>query len=415
MFFFFGDKELKAMDESNSGKEQAENSVNQNEEKQLHGQNGITSLEQMVETLKNRDYIVEYTKNYSIGDPEKDDKQFKSQFMIEFQDSDEWLLHSTTTIRDRIKQQQWDFSNIKRLNAYVKKGYVVVPDGMDPDEQKKATQYNESIVNGKIVSAVDGVVTLSEAYSLVEHKGAELLSSGKAHAILGLHFEEKIADAINNRQNFEKWNGDDPLAVGYLYNLFSGLVEKFDLNPNSVRKLTATTKIPKLESGGSPKTDVLIVAYFVDGSRKNYTISCKRSNAKSVSMHEYTADDFASVLNPSDMELREYLLEFQKAGGITELGKQKAEELEEILSQYNEKLTRWVLAGEGGEGDPDTQWAQYIMLLDDESGAVSIYTINEYIIHLEEQGAKGQLGTYFAWTYPSSGKGKRIQLKGKMI
>ncbi len=414
MFFIFNDDEEQDNEKKN-GDESTQQEVNQNEDKLTHGLNGISSLSQMVETLKNRDYIVEYTKDYSIGDPDKDSKQFKAQFLIEFQDTDQWLLHSTTSIRDRIKQQQWDFSNIKRLNSYVKKGYVVVPDGLEEDERKKAEKYNANIQDEKIVSAVDGVVSMSEAYSLIEHKGADLLGSGRAHAILGLHFEEKIADSMNNVQNFEKWTGANSLAVGYLYDLFLGIIDKFDLKPQNVRRIKATTDIPKLESGGSPKTDVLINVELVDGSSSNYTISCKRSNAKSVSMHEYTAEIFSKVLNPDDLYLRDLLLEFQKAGGVNELGKEKSKELEAALASYNDKLTRWVIAGEGGEGDPDIQWAKYIMLLDDQTGGVSIYSINEYIMHLLEKGAKGQLGTYFSWTYPSGGKGKRIQLKGKML
>lgn len=43
-----------------------------------------------------------------------------------------------------------------------------------------------------------------------------------------------------------------------------------------------------------------------------------------------------------------------------------------------------------------------------------IRTVDEYISEIMNH-VNGQLGTPFQWTYPSGGKGKRIQLKCKLI
>ena len=40
-----------------------------NENKKIHGANGISSLEQMIESLKAKDYIVAWQKKYRIADP----------------------------------------------------------------------------------------------------------------------------------------------------------------------------------------------------------------------------------------------------------------------------------------------------------------------------------------------------------
>lgn len=382
--------------------------------KNKHGANGIESLKDMVESLKDMDYIVEATPNYRIADPQYGNKQFFFQYMIEFQNQDQWILHSTTTVRDRINAQQWHAEHIKRLNKYVEKAYVIVPDAMDDKEKATAEAYNENIQKKKIFSAIDGVVPFATAYNMIEKKATEMMSSGVAHAKLGLHFEQKLVDALNNQQNFEKWKNNDETAVGYLYELYVDVMKKLRIKKEEVICFVATSDIPKLPSGGTPKTDVLLEVRKEE-STDYYTFSCKRSNSDWVSVHEYTADAFSTVLNPTDNELRDLLIDFQAVGGVKALGAEKEERLVQRLAPYADKLSKWVLGGIGGEGDEQKQWADYIVTLNDNSGDYSIHSVDEYIIECERRGVSGQLGTLFKWTYPSGGKGKRIQLKGKMI
>lgn len=388
-----------------------EDNANKNE----HGANGITSLEQMIDSLRAMDYIVASQKRYRIADPDYEEEQFYFQFLIEFQDNEQWILHHTTSIRDRITEQQWHSEHIKRLNAYVKKAYVVVPDGLDSKEKANATNYNDKIVGKKIYSALDGVVPFESIYRMIEHKATGLMESGKAHAKLGLHFEEKLVDSLNNSQNLNKWKNTSTTSVGYLYALFADVMSTLRMRPAEVSYVTATSDIPKLPSGGSPKTDVLLEVRKVDGTEEVYTFSCKRSSADRVSVHEYTADAFSKVLNPEDEELRKLLIEFQTVGGVRGMNPSNASLLEKRLTVYRDRLSKWVLGGIGGEGDPNIQWASHIITVNENTNSYKIKTIGDYIMEYDKQGVKGQLGTPFQWTYPSGGKGKRIQLKGKMI
>lgn len=388
--------------------------MDENTNKNLHGAKGIESLDGMVDSLRAMDYIVEAKKNYSIADPNHQIKQFKFQYLIEFQDREQWILHHTTSIRDRINCQQWHSEHIKRLNEYVKKAYVVVPDEMNEREARKAKTYNDRIIEKKIYSSLDGVLSFDAMYSLIEKKAVDLLSSGQAHAKLGLNFEKKLVDALNNHQNLDKWKNDSEIAVGYLYSLYLAILKKLNLKKDEVIALKATSQIPKLPSGGTPKTDVHL-SVWTNNDNKNFTFSCKRSDSSWVSVHEYTADTFSKVLNPNDEELRKLLVEFQNAGGAKALGEEKGDRLSAIMKQYSDKLSEWVLGGIGGEGNEKIQWAKYIITLDETNNTYSIYTVKEYINQCKEQGVKGQFGTLFKWTYPSGGKGKRIQLKGKML
>lgn len=387
---------------------------NENANKNEHGANGISSLEQMIDSLKEKDYIVMSKKKYRVADPDYEEEQFYFQFLIEFHDKEQWILHSTTSIRDRITEQQWHSEHIKRLNESVKKAYVIVPDSLDTKEKTNAINYHEKIEQKKIYSALDGVIPFEMAYRMIEHKAISLMESGKAHAKLGLNFEKKLVDALNNSQNFDKWKNNSNTAVGYLYSLYIDVLRKLQIDPDEVLSIYATSDIPKLPLGGMPKTDVCVEIDTLHG-KLNYTFSCKRSSANRVSIHEYTADSFAKVLNPEDEELRLLLVDFQTVGGVRAMQPQNAVRLEKCLSIYKEKLAKWVLAGIGGEGDPKVQWASHIITVNEKTNQYKVCTIDEYIQEYDIQGVMGQLGTPFQWTYPSGGKGKRIQLKGRML
>ena len=97
------------------------------------------------------------------------------------------------------------------------------------------------------------------------------------------------------------------------------------------------------------------------------------------------------------------------------MGEEKAEEMLICMEKYLVQLSRRVIGGVGGEGDSSTQWAEYIITLDERNNHYSIHTVDEYIEECIRQNVKGQFGTLFRWTYPSGGKGKRIQLKGKIV
>lgn len=388
--------------------------MEENINKSLHGAKGIEALDNMVNTLQELGYIKIVKKNYSIADPDFGEAQFKFQYLIEFRDKEQWILQHTTSIRDRINCQQWHSENIKRLNPHVKKAYVVVPDGLSEAEWRKVLNYHNKIASRSIYSALDGIFPLGTAYYMIEQKAASLLPDGTAHAKLGLGFEDKLAGVLDDKQNFEKWKYNATTSTGYLYPLYLDVLKILGLKKEEVIALKATSDIPKLPSGGQPKTDVLLYAETEQGIR-NYTFSCKRSNSSWVSVHEYTADAFARVLNPDDTHLKELLYEFQQAGGSKAMGVQKSEEFEECIKKYSDVLSRWVIGGAGGEGDRNTQWAEYIITFNENQNTYSIHTVEGYIEECKRQDVKGQFGTLFKWTYPSKGKGKRIQLKGKIL
>lgn len=387
----------------------------ENFNKNEHGKKAKKALEELIINLKDEDYIVDYQINYRVRDPRYAEEQFFFQSRVKFRDSDEWILHSTTSIRDRITEQQWNSENIKRINSYVKKAYVVVPDNLEEKDKKAADGYNDKIVHEKIYSALDGVVPLSKVASLIENKGIEQMERGHARAKLGLSYEKRVTEAMNCVENWNVWKKNGGFATGYHYDIFKKIVDKLGLYPDRVSSFYATTQIPSLPGGGRPKTDVLLHIRMIDGEEETATFSCKRSSAEWVSVHEYKSDDFAEVLDSENALLELYLLLFQQKGGIKEMGEGAAEGLEREMKKYSDKLARWVFGGINGDGDPDTQWASHIITYSDITFEAKVFTIDEYIKECKRSGVMGQFGTLFKWTYPSKGKGKRIQLKGKVL
>jgi len=387
--------------------------MGENKDKNIHGLNARKALKNMLNAMQEHSFISRVEENYTIYDkafPKKD--QFKAPYLIEFQDEEQWILFSTTSIRDRMKQQEWDTSNIKRLNESVKKAYVVVPDGIQEDELKSAKKYDQEIKERKRYSVLDGVETLEETAALIQYKGAPFLVYGSALAKMGNAFEEKVAAVLNDNQNFTKWKDGSKLVDGYYYPLFLQIVNKFHLDKDEVTNITATTNVPTLKTRGKAKTDVIVKVEINSIDGIIFTISCKRSEKNIVSVHEYSAERYATVLNPEDKELEELLKDFSNAGGINAYTKTR--ELTEKMYIYGEALARW---GVGGYGDPkliqpELQCADYILTYDAKESKYSIHELDEYInlCKLDEKNG-GHFGTIFRWTK----KKNNIQLKMKLL
>lgn len=389
--------------------------MSDNTEKSNRGRSGQENLKDIIESLQAKDYIVSYETDYRDGYKGFDPKQFFFQYLIEYANKESWILHSTTSIRsDRMNIQQWNAEHLKRLNGYIKKAYVVYPNGLSDKELRNAKNYQDKLEEGTQYSAVDGVVSQSEMYSIVERYALELLGNkGKALAKRGNNFESWVTEILNSTENFLKWKNNDSIKTGFVYDIFIRLVENMDLKKQDVVGINATNDVPRLPSGGKAKTDILVTVDTFDGEY-TFTYSCKKSGSDWVSAHEYSADQFVDALGIEEPDLVLALNDFQTVGTIEKLQKPSYEALSRRLSAYNEKLNKWVLGGIGGQGDPETQWAHNIITYNENTSSFRVESIEDYVESLERKGMTGNFGTLFRWTYPSGGLGKRIQLKMKV-
>ena len=390
-----------------------------NLDKNKHGLVSRDTLRNLLDLSKQLGYISSFTDKYRVGkEGYKNTSQFHPPFLITFSDGTQWIFFTTTTIRERVKASYWDTLNLKALNPKITRSYLVYPDSINPEEKKKAERKNARIIAYYEYSTLDGIISQDKVFNYIEEYALRGKSDGQVRDIQGNNFEARIAATLENPWNLKKWKTGDLNLEGMHYDIFESIVECFGLNRNTVSSISATSdksEIGLLPSGGPAKTDVLVHVYTTDNPEGDiYTISCKRSHGSSVSVHQYNADTFSRVLDPSNKELKELLTLFQRCGNMRDMGTEKVKRLTELLSPYIDTLSLWALGGNGGDGDMQTQWARYIITYDNNTGTTTIHKITDYCNLLRQKNTRGSFGTPFSWTFQGQ-RGTNIQLKCRII
>lgn len=391
-----------------------------NADKAKHGKSAQDSLATILKRCVDSGYLKQFKTEYRAGKKGYgNSKQFYAPFLIIFEDDSRWVLFTTTSMRtDRIKGQQWDAINLKDIDPLITHVYLVYPDGVAENVKREFLRQDKKYQDKNEYSVIDAIVSQDKISNMIESYALRNKNVGQIKDIQGNNFESRIADILNFTLNFDKWKSQDETIEGMHFDIFKDIVKCFGLPKDNIKKITATSnkkEIGRLPSGGNPKTDVLVTVYYEDGSNQHFSISCKRSSNKSVSVHQYNADTFADVLDKDNHRLRQLLKYFQKCGNLRDFGEENQIELTKILVPYVKKLSLWVLGGQGGEGNPETQNAKFILTYDNNNGTASIHQVEKYYQHLVDEGVNGHFGTPFSWTYPSKRKGKDIQLKCKII
>ena len=300
---------------------------------------------------------------------------------------------------------------MKLINANIKKSYIITPNALSEREQKNVNAYKKRIRQKQMYSSIDDILNQSELYTKVEKHALELADNkGCFYSKAGNNFEEWLVEILNNKENYIKWKNDDNLLTGYMFDYFVTIVNKIGLMKEIVIGMNATRNIPRLESNGMPKTDVLLTVNTSDGLKK-FTFSCKRCTLDSVAVHEYSAKQFVEVLGIKERELIDAIYNFQSVGSRKNMKPEFVNVMNEKMKLYNNSLAKWVFSGTGNE----IQRAKFLITYKSEEEKFALYEVGEYIAKLENSNVKGTFGTLFSWTYPSHGKGNRIQLKSRII
>lgn len=389
--------------------------------------------------------VSSYVRNYRIGIKGYENaSQFYAAFMIQFENRERWIVYSTTSCRsDRLKEQQWDADNIRRLDDSVSKAYLVFPDWALDKEIRAFRAMSSRYESRKDYSRLDAIVSATDLVSLVRSHAEEIRCSpkrgvefappaaapiaptevGRLLDFNGRKFENDVAVMLSDAWNLKKWNaGGSSVSGGVNYEAFERLMTVLGFVPGTVAAVRTHLgkEIGKLPSKGTPKTDVLAVMTMADGGEERRTISCKRPNdpnrSKAISCHQYKADAFADVLDSSDSRLRELLNVAQSVGcAVEHMKAEDVTELAERLAPHVRKLAEWAVEGTWGEGTQD-QIAKYIVTYLEDGNCFSACTTAEYVEALlkrpvrKRKGLVSGFGTPFSWTYQGD-RGTNIQLK----
>ena len=388
-------------------------SSEENQLKALHGVQARLTLDYIVAELENYGAFETHKDSPTYGYDNHDKSQFKADKEITASDGTEYILYSTNSIRsDRVKGQQWDAYNIKQIDGRIEYAYIIIP---DDDALKGGKAFRDKMRSGSMFSAIDDILTVEEFYEAEIAKYGERLKSGVRHDLEGRKFEELFCSILGSHENLNRFNGVG-IDIGYLYDTFYKVMRALGFEPGEIESIYATTDIPKLPSGGNPKTDVAAVINLQDGGKITTTFSLKDTSNTYVSVHQYSADDFADVLDPNNDQLRALLNEFQSAGCAKDMKPGTADKLRKELKPYLLDLDRWVFSGRGAVGVRSIQCAQYLVTKAKGTTNVEVHNIDSYCYAQEKlnKGTSG-FGTVFQWTYASGQRGKSIQLKAKII
>lgn len=389
-----------------------------NRKKSLHGYNAQLSLESMLMQLREKKYVKEITSPYNEWSQGNNrGYHLYAPFIISLFNGERWGLFSTTSYRsDRMKGTHWDSLLLKKYRGF-DKCYLIIADQTklleesEQDARKADKDIQRSYGYENDLAELDGAMTASDLYNMIEKLYLDSMSYGVRDAKAGDNFEQRIADVLNYDGNRVLWNGDE-LRVGKEWAVFSKLLTKWKC-PKDIRSIHATTDIPKLPSGGKPKTDILTVIEYGDGTEHRFTSSCKNSKKEFVTGHQYSADDFILALGIKEESLKACLRAFQEVGSekkLLEIDSDFSQDFARALQPYVKRLCRWVVTGEYGKYSTRDQIADYVLAFSKDSFAFEIYSSRAYIDRMLRE-SRGQFGTPFKWTYASGGKGKNIQLK----
>lgn len=390
--------------------------MNENKQKSVSGNNQDELLKSIVEDAKDKNYVSEYNYKYRVGDPNyKLQGQFFCPCIIHFSDGEKWLLYTSTSYRtDRAKEWHWDAFNIKRIDNTIGKAYLVYSESITDTEKQQFLKAKKAYTEKNGFYAIDDVFSERELEDEIQKRGLINTQSGLVHNLVGNSFEDQVVNILNNTDNLIKYKGIETekasVLPGRLYPLFTEILSKtIKDGKEKILSIDATCdkrRIGRLPSGGNPKTDILIKVFYEDNSSQIITISCKRSTTNAVSIHQYKAEDFASVLDPTNENLRNLIKEFQNNPTIRDFGTDNEKALTEALAPYLDKLIIWALSGQC-ENANENQVAQYLLFYNGSNYA--IHTTEEYAKRLKK--IKHHFGTPFSWTYASGQRGRSIQLK----
>lgn len=408
-----------------------------NKAKSMHGLENQQELYNILHNCLDNGYISDVVKEFRAGSIHAvNQSQFYAPFMIQFSDRSRWIIYTTTSFRsDRIKEQLWDALNLKEVDTNITKAILVYSDS-NPETAKFQKQ-NEKYKTLYEISSIDHIICFSELLEAIKgefYKGVQdeinldpniipitsdsldtILTNGQIWDKEGKNFEKQIATILSSSSYLTAWKNNKKLDDIH-FPFFEKLLNTFELTTRDILKIEATAekeKIGYLPSGGSPKTDVLVSIYDKQGNIQTITLSCKRSKKDSVSVHQYSADVFADVLDPNNESLRKLLNDFQYYGNAKDLPDGVAISLKTTLCPYLRKLTLWAIGGIGLETDNPIHYAQYVVSYQTTKEKFSVYSVENYCdILLQREGA---FGTPFYWTYASKHRGKCIQLKAPLL
>jgi hypothetical protein len=363
--------------------------------------------------------------------------QYKTNFVLETLDDKRIIINSSNSFRDRVKQDLYDFEGIMKHADIADK--IIASILLYPDEEFAANKtlqtFRYNAENKIAYCPATHILSFLELIEFLENHKAEVereevreehslrayqsARSGSNFGKKGNKFEKDVVDLLNSLEQLELYQQGSSFVDPIYSSIIKKLMFDYDLDGELPTVVQATNTIKKLSNGSNAKTDVIVRvetnAYYL-----SETVSIKNTSQKSVSCHDYRAEDFIRVLEISDTKLAEYFHFYQHFGSHKSFDEglpydYSVEEFEQLLKPYAERLVEWALTGKHDVQrliEPETQTSNYILINKPEEHRFTDF--DSYIKDIKRESKK-VYGVPLGWTYPSKKRGERIQLKMPVI
>lgn len=361
---------------------------------------------------------IEFNKGYAVGYPGKQ-KQFKMDYELVFPDlgSKRWLVKSTNSVRERVYGVEFFAQNILKIDDLVEKIFVVVPDSISEKEMLNKTRESKKRHNPTYVSFLTDILTVNELRKLILEETLANIPQGSRSNITGKDGEENLIELLNDRSNLLLWNNFTEHNVLYktsTFPIFKEILIKsgFIFGETLLTNVHAEKEKSRLLNNGQPKTDIFL-KILGEGCVSEHSISVKNTNSKSVTVHEGKVIDLISALDINKTSnLAEALLMFEKLGSEKVLKERNIEMYKTLhyeLKEFNKKLVEFFIFGLNSPLIANQRQISDIIIY---TNKFDVFLRDEYVdYYINNFKSKGQFGTPFKWTYPSKGKGKKVQIK----
>ncbi|MFF5996121.1 MspI family type II restriction endonuclease [Lysinibacillus sp. KU-BSD001] len=252
---------------------------------------------------------------------------------------------------------------------------------------------------------------------LYQHYNIANLSYGLKTDKLGDVYEDFICEIFKSTSNVIDLLKSDCIEKDIIIELF----QKIKIDPKKVTDIRASKDIPRRQSGGNPKTDVIVYVYLENDEILSVPISIKQTSARQVAFAEYDVETICREVGITDLRVKELMQKHQRDGSAKNFTRTEKQELKERLQPFAESLIRWTItmsADENPIGEEYPKWILKFQLTKETSEIINwhFYSIEEYIdyISLNRNGDRRSagFGTGLSWTYATGTKGQKIQFKG---
>ena len=394
-----------------------------NKNKALRGAKIQNALKAIINELYEKNCIINIDEKFPRKAVQNGESyKLYAKCILHLPNEEKWAIFTTSSLRERVKQDHWDSFLLKHYKE-ADKCYLVYFSSIKEKERELFVKENDKIQRIKsdnnLLDELDEIISDTELYYKIANISYEQMPHGRKEDKAGRDFESNIVDVLNNENNLKFWNGDVS-SIGKMYPIFSMILFKFGMSENGkiITNISATDKIPLLPSKGLPKTDIAVTITYDDNSSELFTISCKNSKSPHVSCNEYHISKYIQALNITDNQLIDLLYQLQEIGAPTKMEPTDLETLKRLLAPYVDRLCEWVITGKHGECDqPQIQCANYVLSFDKEKFICNMYTADDYIAKIKSNSKDNtaNIGTPFTWTYPSKKRGKAMVLKMPML